>query len=580
MTKRSFLILLVFLSMLIPSRAWAKVSVQLNLDRNQAAVTDSIKLVISVSGTRSSDSVPVIKGADDFNVTSGGTSSRFEIINGKVNSGIEYTFFLHPRKEGSFRIGPAEVIIDGRTFRSNTGELTIHKARAGIARGNLFLTAAISSPEAYIEEQLIYTLRLHRRINVSNISLELPESNQFALKKLEGPQEYQTVIGDHTYQVLELRYALIPSREGEVEIQPSRMHMTAFESSRRSQMRSFFDDPFFSAGQPRTVASESFGLTVLALPETGRPPGFTGLVGDFEIDATLEPASINAGESATLTLRLAGQGNVNSIPDLRCPDLEYAKVYADQPVLKVETDEKGLKGLKTMKWALVGEKEGTFQVPSFSVSFFDPENSKYLTLNTSPLFLSILPGQKEQVLVSAAGAGDEGKEGQAKKEVKEIGRDILPVHTSMGVLKRADAYKAGQLFFISAVILPFLVYLAAFAGVRIKRNSQRSMASIRAKKSAGRFIREYRKKGSLPDELSSAIRNYLNDRLSLNLGSLTAEEAAGILRSNGVSNETSLRLCAVLKKIENAVYTGRGNDPCDTGEDIPSLIRQVEKEIR
>lgn len=580
MKNIALLMLTVFIFMLAPFEAGADISVSLKLDRKEATVMDSVRVVVSVSGTRKSDYDPVINGIDDFEITRGGTSSRFEIINGRVNSGIEYTFFLHAKKEGSFQIGPAELIVDGKKVRSNTEELRIQKARVNDARGNLFLTATLSSDKAYIDEQLIYILRLNRRVNVSNISLELPESGQFILKQLEEPAEYQTVINGQTYHVLEIRYSLIPSREGNFIIQPSRMHMTVFESNRRSRMRSFFDDPIFSSGQPRTVASESLGLTILPLPEAGRPPGFTGLVGDFEIDAALEPSSIKAGESATLTVHLSGRGNVNSIPDLKCPDLEYAKVYADQPVLEVDTDTNGLKGSKTMKWAIVGEKEGDFQIPSFSVSFFDPKNRIYRTLNTSPLHLSVLPGRTDKVGASIIEDKNEGSKNREKEEVKEIGSDILPVHTSMDMLKRGDSPQTLGMVSWGAVLLPCFIYLGVFAGLRFQKRNERSLAALKAKKAAGRFVRQYRKNTNMPGDLSLAIRNYLNERFNLTLGSLTPEEAGRILKSKGVKYDTAQKLYVIVEMLENAIYKGEGNVPCKMDEDIPGLIRQIEREIR
>ncbi len=39
----------------------------------------------------------------------------------------------------------------------------------------------------------------------------------------------------------------------------------------------------------------------------GRPADFTGLVGTFQMTSTLGPASLKAGESATLTIQVEGQ---------------------------------------------------------------------------------------------------------------------------------------------------------------------------------------------------------------------------------------------------------------------------------
>jgi hypothetical protein len=35
-----------------------------------------------------------------------------------------------------------------------------------------------------------------------------------------------------------------------------------------------------------------------------------------------------------------------------------------------------------------------------------------------------------------------------------------------------------------------------------------------------------------------------------------------------------------VETLEDAVYTGKGQLPWETGEDIPGLIKQIEKEIR
>ncbi len=72
----------------------------------------------------------------------------------------------------------------------------------------------------------------------------------------------------------------------------------------------------------------------------------------------------------------------------------------------------------------------------------------------------------------------------------------------------------------------------------------------------------------------------MNERFGLSLGSLTSEEAAEILRSEGVSLDTVQKIQAILKRLEDAVYTGKGQKACAFGEDASQLVKQIEKEIR
>ena len=583
MNRITLLLVSIFLFLLSPCPADAHISINLRLDRNEATLMDSITMLVKLSGVRESDSKPILNGLESFDVTRAGTSSRFEIINGKVNSGIDYTYLLRPKKTGTFKVGPAEIKVKGKTFRSNAETLKIvEPARSSDAnRGPLFLRAALSSKKVYVEEQAIYTLKLYCQKRVGDLSLNLPETEHLTFKQLGNPAEYQGVYNGESYKILEVRYSLTASEEGIYAIRPSRMNMTVFESRRRSP-RSLFDDPLFSMSsrRPMTLDSEPLELEVAPLPHKGRPAGFSGLVGTFEIESRLEPSRIKAGGSATLTVFLKGRGNIKRMPDLKMSDLDQIKVYADQPVLEKKTDSKGLTGSKTMKWALVPEKEGKYRVPPLAVSFFDIAGHKYRTIKTRPHSLDVLPGEAVQVRASSGHEKEQAAEGTAKKAVKEIGHDILPVHTSVKGIDRVSHWRPGGVAFYGVLLFPLLVYGGTLCGLKIGRKSTASMNAAKAKRAAKGFIRQCRQGDLVSNDLISFITGYFNDRFGLSLGSLTPDEAAGILESRGVSVETTGKMRHVMQALEDAIYTGKGHDSCEIGEDIPKLIRQMEKEIR
>lgn len=84
--KRALWQITLFCVLMVWGVAQAQVSVRLDLDRDQAyygkGVSDAVKLVVSVSGTKSCDDDPQIKGLEPFQVSGGGSSSRVEIVNG------------------------------------------------------------------------------------------------------------------------------------------------------------------------------------------------------------------------------------------------------------------------------------------------------------------------------------------------------------------------------------------------------------------------------------------------------------------------------------------------------------------
>lgn len=577
------IMMLLFFVWVVPSEAGADVSVTLELDRSEATPADTVGMVVSVTGTQQTSGPPTLEGVELFHVTRGGTSSRVEVINGNVRASLDYNYTLQPKHTGAFKVGPALVTVAGKTYTSNTARLLVTKSSQteGTDRGPLFLTAELSKQKVVVEEQTVYILKLYRRADVRDISLTLPEMESLTFTRLGNPGKYRSVHSGRPYEVLEVRYALVASKEGVYALEPARMNMTLVQSGGRSPFGGLFNDPFFSfdRGKPVGVSSESMELTVTRLPQAGRPVGFSGLVGQFEMESTLRPPEVKAGESSTLTVRVKGRGNVHLVPDMNLPPMDRIKVYADQPVLDVQPDEKGIAGEKTMKWALVPEKEGRTEIPPLSLTFYDTGTETYRTLKTPPRELSVLPGERGTEGLKEAEEKDRVS-GPDKEEVAQIGRDILPVHTAIkDFLKPAQLRPQGWAFW-ALLLIPCLVYLGAFGFQRLRRKASVTRSESKARRAARDFRKRCRHKDLSSSDLLLFIRDYMNDRFGLSLGALTPDEAMDILRAGGAKKDSAEKMGKTLQKLEDAVYTGNGHRPCEDGGEIEELILRLDKEIR
>ena len=578
-------IVFIFLSLLFSSWVAAKVGVTLSLDRVEATLEDSIRMEINVSGSRSSDAPPVLSGTfknglEDFMVTKGGTSSRVEIVNGKINSGIAYTYFIQPRKTGTFKIGPVSIKVDGRILESNSATLTIKASsqQSGYDHKPVFIEASISSHNVYVEQQALYTLKLYRRINVDDLSLNLPEIEHITFKQLDRPHEYQTTCAGSTYQVLEIRYVLLVSKEGDYVIGSSKMNMTVRRSGRRSPFDDFFSS---SSGRPMTVASKPLELKVLVLPEEGKSADFSGLVGKFQIKSRLEPTDLKAGESATLTVQVSGRGNINRIPDIDLPEMPFARIYSDQPVLEAEQDAHGFGGKKTMKWAIVPEKAGRFEIPVLTLSFFNPETVKYNVLHTPAHTLSVLPGEMQEVAAfhSSPGTGKTA-ESPIKKEIQQIGKDILPIHTSADNLSASYQTLSTGWRFQLALIGPLLIYLILLGSLKLRNQSPERLALSKSRNAFKALTKHCKQNQPCCADLIDVFKNYLNDRFGLSVGTLTADDADGFLQKQGANSETARKMCLLIQRLENTVYAGENLKNTDAANDLIELVKALEKEIR
>lgn len=567
--------IIVSIFLCIPCTVMAGVSVDLQLDRTESSMADTIRMKISVSGTRDAGE-PRIEGLKDFSVSRGGTSSRTSIINGAVSSSIDYIYFLQPKTKGVFVVGPAVVQSGEKSYSSNKVELRIKESAAskGGEKAAIFLTADVSSKSVYIEDQIQYTLKLFHIPEISDVSLIVPEIEGFEFRQTEKPVEYQTVYNDKTYQVVQVRYSVTVSKEGKYSIYPSKMGMSVHEQSRGGE-DDIFSGSIFSQirGSKKTVLSNSIEINVLPVPEKGKPLNYTGLVGRFNITSSLDPSRIKAGESATLTVIVKGKGNLKRMPDLKLPGIENAKIYADNPVLEISEDDT-LEGTKTMKWAIVPEKEGVYPIPELSISYFDTGKKAYQQIKSSAHSLTADPGTG-QMAVSPFGDARAAK----KEAVEELGKDILPIHGDADLADVSGNSPAEWLFWV-LMVLPVIIFAFVAGSRKFAGNSPGKEAKSKAGK-AGRILLKMLDEGEVTAELLyEGFRTYFNERFHLALGSLTPGDAAEILTSKGCSEETAKGMTLFLKELENAIYTGKGGEPVSSVNDIAAVIKKIEKEIK
>jgi hypothetical protein len=92
---------------------------------------NQLKVVFSLENTAgSSFQAPAFEG---FYVVSGPNhSSSMQIINGQVNQSSEISYYLEPKEEGIFFIGPASIVADGQTLHTEPVEVIVHPNPAGI----------------------------------------------------------------------------------------------------------------------------------------------------------------------------------------------------------------------------------------------------------------------------------------------------------------------------------------------------------------------------------------------------------------------------------------------------------------
>ncbi len=565
------------------------------VDNNNVTLEDSIQLSLTVNGVMNAPE-PQLPPLPDFKVRSSTQSSSTQIINGKRSVAVTYNYQLAPLKTGSLIIKPAILMLAGVAYRSDPITVSVSKPDPNLqaTRSPAYVETSISNANPYVNEQVIYTFKLFRRVEAKNFNLKMSyEDNDFRKEDMGDAKTYPRTINGVQYKVHELSTALYPIHSGTVEIPPAILDLDlinlARNSSRRNRFSGFFNDPFFGSRATlvhKTIRSKPIQVQVRPLPKTGKPYNFSNIAGSLTLSADIGKKELKVGDTTTLTVTVKGPGSVKNL-SLSLPEMkDRFKIYPDQPESKLTIQGNNLKGEKIFKFALVPLKDGNNILPSIPLPYFDPGTKKYITAQTKPVALTVHPAGDSENL-NFTGSSPSQVPG-TKNSVQMMGEDILPIHTQLSDFEKSQAPEARYFVFAGATLVPPFIFFLFTAYTRYHRRLKYDTAFVRNRKA---FKVAHHKLKSLsgsaesnPKELvkslSEIFREYIGNKLNLQGKAITSLEVERKLIDCDYPQEQAVSTRALLEKYESLQYAPPGDSRQNNGliDESLSLLNQLEKQ--
>ena len=566
----------------------ADIQVTASVDKQELTIEDSVYFSVVVEGTQNSPP-PELPPLDSFKIRALGSSSSFQITNSKRTSSTTFNFVLIPKETGTFTINPTTVGIEGKQYQTAPITLVV-KPPSKIARTpkEAFAELVVSNKKPYVQEQVTVTLRIYHRVEIRSLVTDLSFKG-FREQILKDPAQHTRIVNGVRYLSYEVPTILFPLKPGKIEIPVSTIEFDQVDRSRGDKPMDPFD-PFgqgsifsnFGRLQHKVLRTNAVTLDVQPLPQKNRPENFSNLVGAFTISAQLSRTEIEVGDTTTLTVTIAGQGNIN---DLASPSPEWGnhfKVYEDQSEYHQTPGEQTVSGEKIYTYALVPLKSGKLLIPSISLSYFDPTKSKYISIQTEALSLKALSGQNPSDLkVTEPGSGNNGR---TRNSSQDVGEDILPIHTGPEVFENQGFTKWSWFLYGIGLLLPaglFFIYSGFY------KRRQRLKNDIAYSRSHGAYRQALNKLQALstdPDsretsrKLSLIVREYLGNILNLQGTAITSTEVEEKLTQGKFTTEEILATRKLLEKHETLQYAPMGgNLPENSIQEVRSLLDRLEK---
>ena len=535
--------------------AIAEMQVSARVDRNMVAPGESLQLMVTIKGGDGDVDTGAIT---DFNIVSQGTSTNMQFINGHTSHEVTYSYMLIPLHSGELTIPALTVRAEGRNFLTDPITIRVgdQPSVTDTHHQDVWVEAALSETNPYVGQQITYTLRLYNAVQIAQANFQPPAFQGFSAKEVKDRNAYSKIINGREFRVTEVNYVLTPLEAGPNTIDPAQLQADIVSQAHRrwrSPMDRFFNDPFFNRGQVerRMFQTEPLKVQIRPLPPYTGSGDFSGLVGHFELQASLEKTKLKVDDATTLTVTVQGRGN---IMDAQAPALAVPptfKRYADNPEEIVELDASGHHGKKIFRTALVPTQPGTFDLSPVQLTYFDVKHNDYRTLSSMAMSLKVDPGT---TTLAGPATITPAAPTASKKKVEFTGHDILPPKEGL------DALQSQPPLALWAVLLWLLGPLAPYGGLRLilRLRHQGLSPSARMKVKAQRALKaasggqDAQMLTHLYQALTAAIFA-LNGRVG---EALTWKEAEALLLQCGRKPQIAREAAALLERIESAKFSG------------------------
>jgi len=367
----------------------AQAMLEATLDRTEITENESVELTISGDLKVSSSnnlfnlntlSIPqpdVSALENDFEILDRQQSYRVQIINNRNESVITWKYTLMPRRKGDLVI--PSIAYEGQKTEPITLRVRETVAKAGQDR-DVFLEAEIDLTEVFVQQQLIYRVRLYYALDLISGDLEPPQHQDAVFTQIGKQKEYSRYVGPRRFSVIERNYAVFPEVAGEMVI-PS-INFSGTFIQRRMGRRVFRKD----ATDP---------ITVQVKPP---PASFTGKVWlpaqSLSIrDVWSDPArEIKVGDSLTRTVQMLALGLEGvQLPPLPRVDIGGLKVYPEPGKSFNDEHAAGITGNRHEVQALIATQPGTYSLPEIRIPWWDVENNRERVAILQGRVINVLP---------------------------------------------------------------------------------------------------------------------------------------------------------------------------------------------
>ena len=317
------------------------------------------------------------------------------------------------------------------------------------------------------------------------------------------------------------------------------------------------------------------------LPQEGKPVGFTGAVGNFDLNFSLNKDVLKASESFQGTIKVSGRGNLKlfNLPKINVP--AALEVYEPEHTENIKTNLLGMQGSIQDTYTIVPEFQGNYPIPGVSFSYFDPNKNRYVTLNSEEQMVNVNEGP-------VAGTSSKGQavSNLLRPKLNEDQFNFIALETKLIPIKSTDSFFGGRMFYLM-LFLPFVLLLLISIWLKTQIGLTNDPMTLR-QKAANRLAKKYLssakkalgEKEVFYNALERALHNYLKAKLHIVTAEFSKARISSLLQDKEVSSIVIKDFVRLLEDCEAARYAPATSVRMQEDFDRASgLISKMDKQL-
>ena len=304
-----------------------------------------------------------------FDIIGRNRQTSLNWVNGRREESTVWVLSAMPRATGRIEIPAIPFGSDNTTPR------TIEVVAAAQPRADsgvdILLEVEAVPREPYVQQQVIFTVRLLHRVELSSSRFSaLTTSSDAIVKPLGNGRQYIEQVKGVSYDAYEQRYAVFPQKSGTLTINPIVLTTQVVTGT-----RGFFD-PFAQSMTTRRVESRALDLTVKPVPAS-YPAGAAWLPARrLRLHEEWEPDvnSVEAGAPLARTLFLWADGLIaGQLPELELTPPAQVKLYPDQAQSNEQDTASGFTAVLQRKFAVIANGGGELRFAAMAIPWWNTE---------------------------------------------------------------------------------------------------------------------------------------------------------------------------------------------------------------